>query len=190
MFAQALSCHGRDMRGPANRARYEDGLGGHITILEPGDDRAPMRFRMVMPRGFGPPARERHPSQREDFTVLRGTLALGRIDGVSVVLRAGDTYTLPAGVYHLPVNAGDDELEFESVLTPGLDAAQMFEALYAATREHTGLARFARVATTFRRHRATISFPAPVRAVMVMVAAIARLFGQRFSSSSAPSNID
>ena len=158
-------------------ATYQDGQGGHITILEPGDAGAPMRFRMVMPRGFGPPARERHPSQREDFHVLRGTLDLGRIDGARVVLRAGDTYTLPAGVYHLPTNAGDGELEFESTLTPGLDAARMFESLYAASREHTGLGRFARTAMTFRRHRTTITFPAPVRAVMIVVAALARLLG-------------
>jgi mannose-6-phosphate isomerase-like protein (cupin superfamily) len=158
---------------------HEDGLGGHITILERGDATAPLRFRMVMPRGFGPPARECHPSQREDFHVLRGTLDLGRIDGARVVLRAGDSYTLPAGVYHLPANAGEDELEFESTLTPGLDAAQMFVSLYAATREHRGLGRFARQAIIFRRHAQTIAFGAPVRAVMIVVAAMAPYFGVR-----------
>jgi len=156
---------------------HEDGLGGHITILERGDASAPLRFRMVMPRGFGPPAPECHPSQREDFHVLRGTLDLGVVDGARVVLRVGDSYTLPAGVYHLPANAGEDELEFEATLTPGLDAAQMFAALYAATRQHRGLGRFARVAMIFRRHAKTIAFPAPVRVVMIVVAALASLFG-------------
>ena len=40
---------------------YQDGLGGQITILEPGDAHSPMHFRMIMPEGFGPPAPERSP---------------------------------------------------------------------------------------------------------------------------------
>lgn len=42
---------------------YEDGHGGGITILEPGSETAPMRFRMILPKGLGPPAAEYHPSQ-------------------------------------------------------------------------------------------------------------------------------
>lgn len=164
---------------PVMSATHEDGLGGHITILAHGDRDTPLRFRMVMPQGFGPPAPERHPSQREDFQVLRGTLDLGRINGARVLLHAGDSYTLPAGVYHLPSNPGMDELEFQATLTPGLDAEDMFVSLYAATREHQGLARFARVAMIFRRHSRTIAFPVPVRVVMSLVAAFASLLGVR-----------
>jgi mannose-6-phosphate isomerase-like protein (cupin superfamily) len=158
---------------------YEDGLGGHITILEEGGPTAPMRFRMLMPAGFGPPAPECHPSQREDFRVLRGTLDLGKIDGERVVLQAGDTFTLPAGTFHLPSNKTDGELEFEATLTPGLDAAAMFASIYDATREHRGVGRFARVAMVFRRHRRLISFPAPVAMVMRVVAGVARWLGIR-----------
>jgi mannose-6-phosphate isomerase-like protein (cupin superfamily) len=163
----------------ASARTYEDGLGGHITILEAGDAHAPMRFRMLMPVGFGPPAPECHPTQREDFRVLRGTLDLGKVNGERVVLQAGDTFTLPAGTYHLPSNAGDGDLEFEATLTPGLDAAAMFASLYEATRAYSGLGRFARVAMVFRRHRRTISFPTPVAMAMGVVASGARLFGVR-----------
>lgn len=156
-----------------------DGLGGSITILERGDDETPMRFRMVMPKGFGPPAKERHPAQREDFHVLRGTLDLGRIAGKRVLLQAGERYCLPAGVYHLPANAGDDEVEFEATLSPGRDAASMFVELYTATREYRGLGPFARVMLTFWHYRKTISFPLPVRVVMTIVAALAPLLGTR-----------
>jgi mannose-6-phosphate isomerase-like protein (cupin superfamily) len=158
---------------------HHDGLGGHITILAEGDATAPMRFRMLMPKGFGPPAPECHPMAREDFKVLRGTLDLGKVNGEHVVLHAGDTFSLPAGTYHLPANTGDGDLEFEAILTPGLDAARMFVALYGATREHSGLGRFVRVATLFHRHRRTISFPPPVRVVMSLMAGLARLFGVR-----------
>jgi mannose-6-phosphate isomerase-like protein (cupin superfamily) len=163
----------------AEARTYEDGLGGHITILQDGDATTPMRFRMLMPKGFGPPAPERHPAQREDFRVLRGTLDLGKVGGERVILQAGDSFTLPAGTYHLPANAGDGELEFEATLTPGLDSGKMFAALYDATRKHSGLGRFARVAMVFRRHRNTISFPPPVRIVMGLVAGLARLLGVR-----------
>ena len=161
---------------------HEDGLGGSITILEPGSETAPMRFRMILPKGFGPPAAEYHPSQTEDFRVLRGTLEVGKIDGKRVLLHAGDTYHVPAGTYHLPRNGGNDELEFESTLTPGRVSADMFVALYQVTRDHRGLAQFARVAMVMRRFTRVITFSAPVRAVMCVVAGLARMFGMRLEA--------
>ncbi len=157
--------------------RHEDGLGGSITILEHGSANAPMRFRMVMPMGMGPPAPECHPSQTEDFTVLRGALDLGVVDGRRVVLNAGETFHLPAGVYHLPACAGDGEVEFEAVLTPGLASGDMFTELYAVMREHRGVAQFARASMVFRRYASTIEFKAPARAAMRVAAAIAGAFG-------------
>jgi len=158
---------------------YEDGMGGSITIHEPGDATRPLRFRMRLPKGFGPPAPEHHPAQREDFRVLEGTLDLGTIDGKHIVLEAGETFTLPAGASHLPRNGGNGELVFEATLTPGLDAAEMFAALYTVTREHTGLSRFARQAAVFMRHTGAISFPLPVRTAMATVAGLASLVGVR-----------
>jgi hypothetical protein len=55
--------------------KHEDGQGGSITILEHGSATTPMRFRMILPN-VGPPAAECHPSQAEDYTVLRGTLVI------------------------------------------------------------------------------------------------------------------
>lgn len=69
-------------------------------------------------------------------------------------------------------NAGDDEVEFEATLSPGRDAASMSVELYTATREHRG--QFARVMMTFWHYRNTISFPLPVRLVMMVVATLAR----------------
>ncbi len=159
--------------------KHEDGMGGSITILEHGSTTAPMRFRMIIQKGGGPPAPECHPSQTEDFTVLRGTFDLGVIDGKRILLKAGDTFHLPAGTYHLPANGGDDDVELEAVLTPGLESADMFTDLYGALREHRGLAQFARVSLVFRRYTRSIHFKAPVRAVMMVAAAVARLFGVR-----------
>lgn len=158
---------------------YDDGMGGRITLLEEGDRERPTRFRMVMPPGFGPPAPESHPAQREEFHVLRGTLDLGKVQGRRVVLHAGDRFSLPPGVAHLPRNGGDGELEFEATLTPGLATADMFAQVYTETRVHAGLARFARVAMAFRRHREAIDFAPPVRWMMSLVSVLARLLGVR-----------
>ena len=164
---------------------HEDGLGGCITILEPGSETTPMRFRMILPKGFGPPAAEYHRSQTEDFRVLRGTLDLGKIDGKRVLLRAGETYHVPAGTYHLPTNGGDDELEIESTLTPGRESAAMFAALYQVTRDHRGLAQFARVAMVMRRFARVITFSTPVSAVTCVLAGMARIFGVRLEAERA-----
>jgi len=153
--------------------KHDDGQGGSITILEHGSTTAPMRFRMIMPKGVSPPAPECHPAQTEDFKVLRGTLDLGMVHGKHVVLKAGDTFHLPAGAYHLPANRADDELEFEAVLTPGLEAGDMFTELYAVMREHRGLAQFVRVSSVFRRYAKAISFRAPIRIVMRIAALFA-----------------
>jgi mannose-6-phosphate isomerase-like protein (cupin superfamily) len=159
--------------------KLEDGLGGCILILEDGSTTSPMRFRALMPKGLGPPAPERHPSQTEDFRVLRGALDLGIVEGRRVVLKAGDSFHLPAGVYHHPANPCDDELEFEAVLTPGLASADMFSDLSAVMLQHRGVARFARVSMVLRRYSRMISFKPPVRLVMTIVAAVARLLGVR-----------
>ena len=169
---------------------HEDGLGGSITILEHGNERAPMRFRIVMPRGMQPPAPECHPTQSEAFTVLRGTLDLGVVDGRHVVLHAGDRFHLPAGVYHLPANRTDDELEFEGVLTPGLESADMFTDLYAVMREHRGLGRFARVAMVFRHYRRTITFKPVVAFAMRIVAGVATALKLRVRTEAAIARAD
>lgn len=160
-------------------ATYEDGMGGRITILAEGNDDAPLRFRMVLPRGFGPPAPECHPRQREVITVLRGTLDLGTVSGEHVVLQAGESFTLEPGVMHLPANRTDHELEFEATVTPGRTSAEMFARLYDVTREHRGLGQVARQALVFRQHRDVIRFPAPVGVAMAALAGIARAVGLR-----------
>ena len=156
---------------------HHDNAGGSITILEHGSETTPMRFRMIMSPQIQPPAPERHPSQTEDFTVLRGTLDLGMVDGKHVVLRAGDTFHLPAGTYHHPKNGGDGELEFEAVLTPGMEAGDMFTDIYGVIREHEGLARVARLAIVFQRYTSSIRFKPAFGAALKTLASVARLVG-------------
>ncbi len=162
--------------------RYEDGLGGSITILEHGSGRPPPPSPSPSPSaspsspsfpppplsslvtnaphalshghadGYGPPgarvssrrrprtsppsaARPRSP--RSSFLVFARGPRRRRRPRRRVVLNAGETFHLPAGVYHLPACAGDGEVEFEAVLTPGLASGDMFTELYAVMQAST-----------------------------------------------------
>ena len=80
------------------------------------------------------------------------------------------------------MNGGDDELEFESTFTPGRVSADMFAALYQVTRDHRGLAQFARVAMVMRKFARVITFSTPFAAVMCVVAGLARISGVRLEA--------
>lgn len=154
---------------------HESGRGGSITILEQGSATTPMRFRMVAGKGVAPPAPECHPSQTEDFKVISGTLRLGVIDGVDVVLNAGDTYHLPAGTPHLP-NAEPGTV-FEATMTPGLEMADMFVDLFEVFREHKGFGQIVRIAMVMRRYRTNISFSPAFNALHAVLATAGAAFG-------------
>lgn len=157
---------------------FADGRGGSITILAEGSATTPMRFRMVLPQGFGPP-QERHPSQEEHFRVISGVLDLGDVDGKHVELRAGQTFTLPAATLHRPLNRYAEPVEFESTLIPGLASAAMFRSIYSAVSTRRGFGLNVGLALIFDRHRAEIDFALPVRLTLRLLAHVARMVGVR-----------
>jgi len=153
---------------------HEDGMGGSITILQRGDSVRPMIFRMRMPKGVSPPAPEMHPSQSEEIRVLSGVLRLGIVGGRELVLGPGERTTLLAGTFHQPSSGGEEPVEFEAILTPGLASASMFTAVYSAFRGHRGLGQIVRLAVAFTSHPEVIQFRAPFRFVLGSLAAAAR----------------
>lgn len=155
-----------------------DGRGGSITILEEGSATTPMRYRMVLPQGLGPPP-ERHPHQTEHFRVISGMFDLGYINGKRVELRAGQTFTLPAGTVHRPMNHHAEPAELEATLTPGLASAAMFRSTYAAIRTQRGIGFALRMALIIARHPAEVKFTPSVRIPMRLLAPVARLLGVR-----------
>jgi hypothetical protein len=90
-----------------------------------------------------------------------------------------------SGTCHLPANAGQDELEFEATLTPGLESSDMFAALYPIMRDYKGFAQFARVSVVMRRNVRCIRVAPPIAAIMAVVAGIARLFRMKAARPSA-----
>lgn len=157
---------------------FTDGKGGSITILDWGSATTPMRYRMVLPQGFGPPP-ERHPSQTEHFRVISGVFDLGDVNGRHVELRAGETFFLPAGVLHRPLNKYAEPAEFEATLTPGLASAAMFRSIYTTVRTHHGIAFALRMALIIDRHRAELEFMRPVRIALRLLAGVARFLSVR-----------
>lgn len=162
---------------PAPPVHY-DGHGGSITILEEGSVTKPMRYRMVLPQGLGPPP-ERHPNQEEHFRMISGVLDLGYVNGERVQLRAGETFLLPPGAFHHPRNKHPEPAEFESTLTPGLATAAMFRSTYTTVRTQRGLGFAVRMAMIVERHRPEIEFAQPVQSLLLLLARVARLLGVR-----------
>lgn len=172
------SRHAAEKSESATPTAIPDGRGGSITILEEGSATTPMRYRMVLTQGFGPPP-ERHPSQVEHFRVISGVFDLGNVNGEHVELRAGQTFVLPAATFHRPLNNYPEPVEIEAVLTPGLASAAMFRSIYATVRTHRGPGMALRMAQIIERHRAEIEFAPPARIVLRVLERIARLLGLR-----------
>jgi quercetin dioxygenase-like cupin family protein len=157
---------------------HDDGHGGNITILEEGSATAPMRYRMVLQQGLGPPP-ERHPNQKEHFRMISGVLDLGYVNGKRVQLSAGETFFLPAGAFHHPRNNHPEPAVFEATLTPGLATAAMFRSTYTTVRTQRGVGYALRMALIVEHHRAEIGFAKPVQTVLLLLARVARLLGVR-----------
>lgn len=155
-----------------------DGRGGSITILAEGSATTPMRYRMVLPPDFGPPA-ECHPTQEEHFRVISGVLDLGYVNGKRVELRAGQTFTLPAATLHRPQNCHAEPTEFEATLIPGLASATMFRSIYSMASTQRGFGLAVGMALIFDRHRDEIDFALPMRLTLRLLARAARLLGAR-----------
>ena len=170
--------HAVDKPDPPTPRVIPDCFGGSIAIIEEGSATTPMRFRMVMTKGFGPQS-ERHVSQVELFRVISGVLDLGYVNGKRVELRAGQTFTLPAATLHRPQNRYSEPVEFEPPLTPGLNSAAMFRSLYTTVSTRRGFDMALHLALLFDSHRAEIDFTLPVRIPPRLLARIARLAGGR-----------
>jgi quercetin dioxygenase-like cupin family protein len=83
--------------------------------------------------GFMPPP-HLHPSQRERFTVLEGTMQT-IIDGAERDYEAGETFEVPAGTTHQMTARGPARMRWE--VAPALRTAEFFERLYGEMTDGT-----------------------------------------------------
>lgn len=75
-----------------------------------------------------------HPFQQQSVTVTKGELHC-RIDGVTSVLRAGDSATIPAGARHFQWNPTDREARAIEEYRPAGRIHSLFRVLFTLARE-------------------------------------------------------
>src|SRR4051794_37423650 len=76
--------------------------------------------------GAGPLHRHLHQSER--FEVLEGALTM-RLGRTRHIVRAGESFTVPAGAPHTFVNHTDDEVHFLAFFTPPMRVEALFGEL-------------------------------------------------------------
>ena len=81
-----------------------------------------------------PPIPHFHPSQREHFEILEGTMHV-RIDGAERELRAGDELDVEAGIVHAMWNEGPEPARTLWQTRPALRTEEFFEQTAAVFRE-------------------------------------------------------
>ena len=98
---------------------YDKRFRERYIVLESAKDSGGEVVRIEAVAAPGPRRRpmSAHPSQRERFEVLAGTMEL-TVDGERHMLGPGDSFTVPAGARHLPLNVGDGELRVVGELRP------------------------------------------------------------------------
>lgn len=94
-----------------------------------GTDGELLEMISMLRAGSTEPVPHYHPLQREDFTVLEGTITV-RMNGGLRTLRAGDTLQVPANTVHSMWNAGDQAAVVNWQVRPAMDTEVFFETAF------------------------------------------------------------
>src|SRR5262245_21383893 len=151
--------------------RRHDAQGQFVLILDGS----------LPPRASGPPLHV-HIYEREEVIVKAGTLG-AQVGTEKIIVQAGGTAILPAGLPHRWWNAGNDLLEISGRVVPAVDLDRylqvVFAVLNASSNGRPSIFHFAHV---LWRHRDTqsLSVPAPAiqRIVLPVLLFIGRILGK------------
>jgi quercetin dioxygenase-like cupin family protein len=128
-----------------------------------------------------PPPDHFHPTQREHFEVLDGTLSV-RLDGVVRTMRAGESFDVPGGAVHAMWNAGDDEARVLWAVRPALRTEQLLEQLFAVGRgdgrRATVPVKLLQTAVLLDEYAAELQLAKPPRAVQRLLLTPLALLGR------------
>ncbi|RDC66244.1 cupin domain-containing protein [Adhaeribacter pallidiroseus] len=76
-----------------------------------------------------------HRKYSETFTALEGNLGV-KAGGKTVILKPGETFTVPIGVVHYFFNPGPETIRFNLVLSPGFEGFEyMLRILYGLAQD-------------------------------------------------------
>lgn len=125
-----------------------------------------------LPPGSNGPPLHVHFREHEEIIVKAGTLG-AQIGTDRVVVQAGETAVLPAGVRHRWWNAGDDLLENSGHAAPAVDLDRYLQALFAVLNASpNGRPSIFYLAHVLWRHRRTQRVaipPAPIQKIVFPV---------------------
>jgi len=169
---------------------YDKRFGERYRVLEAARDSGGEFVRIQDTAEPGPSRRpiSAHPSQRERFEVLSGTLGL-TVDGEQHLLGPGDSFVVEPGSRHLPRNAGDGELRFLAEIRPAGRFEDFLAEITAVNNtEREGLAYVLMAARVINRFP-DIEHPTPLpraldRALFATLAATGKLLGLRIPHTS------
>jgi mannose-6-phosphate isomerase-like protein (cupin superfamily) len=143
-----------------------------------------LRFDYTASAGAAGPPEHIHPEQEERFVVTSGA-ARFHVGGRDVVLRAGESASVPPGTRHTFANAGDGELRMNIEIEPARNMRAFFETLFALGRtgktDARGRAGLLQDAVLAREHGVFLARP-PVwmqRPVIAVLAMVGRMLGNR-----------
>ena len=120
------------------------------------------------PRASGPPLHV-HFREREEGIVKAGTLG-AQVGTEKIIVPAGGTAVLPAGIPHRWWNAGDDRLEFSGQVVPAVDLDRYLQAVFAVLNASpSGRPSIFYIAHVAWRHRHTQALAMPPRAIQRIV---------------------
>ena len=164
---------------------YDKRFGERYRVLEAARDSGGEFVRIQDTAEPGPSRRpiSAHPSQRERFEVLSGTLGL-TVDGEQHLLGPGDSFVVEPGARHLPRNAGDGELRFLAEIRPAGRFEEFLAEITAVNNtERDGLAYVLMAARVINRFP-DIEHPTPLpraldRALFATLAGAGKLLGLR-----------
>jgi mannose-6-phosphate isomerase-like protein (cupin superfamily) len=158
--------------------RVRDGQGQIILALDGS-----------LPPGSSGPPLHLHFHEHEEIIVKAGTLG-AQIGTESVVVQAGGTAVLPAGLRHRWWNAGDDMLENSGYAVPVLDLDRFLQALFAVLNASpNGRPSIFYLAHVLWRHRNTQLVAVPPPPIQKIVFPILLLIGHilgKYRGSSWP----
>ena len=158
--------------------RVRDGQGQIILALDGS-----------LPPGSSGPPLHLHFHEHEEIIVKAGTLG-AQIGTESVVVQAGGTAVLPAGLRHRWWNAGDDMLENSGYAVPVLDLDRFLQALFAVLNASpNGRPSIFYLAHVLWRHRNTQLVAVPPPPIQKIVFPVLLLIGHilgKYRGSSWP----
>jgi quercetin dioxygenase-like cupin family protein len=159
--------------------------GGQAVVIE----------TFVQPNGFVAAAHV-HPSQEEQFEILRGSVGF-KIAGKKLIAGRGQRLTVPAGTPHKFWNAGDDEAHFVCEIRPALQFEPLIETMFSLAADgktnRKGMPNLLRLAVIANAHFDTVRLPFPP-AVMQRIglafgAPLGRLLGYEATYVSAAGEV-